>query len=159
MIWSVLSSSHLVKDVPVASQGGQPHLTATGVNFACKKSSRVRTFLCISSFLCHAEHRQWCRDRGTWLQAWRQANSAVPLSPHHQHSLPRTCRALAAAAAAHESDPLESVEEAVSGTSFDVATAIALAGCAFESYNEPRRVSAEFQERTSNGTVTTYIER
>ncbi len=83
---------------------------------------------------------------------------AVPSSPQHQQSLQRTCRALAAAAA-HEADILESMEEAVSGTGFDVATAIALAGCAFESYNEPTRVSAKFQERSSNGTVTTYVER
>ena len=85
---------------------------------------------------------------------------AAPSSLQHQHSLQRTCRALAAAAATtHEADILASVEEAARGTSFDVATAIALAGCAFESYNEPTRVSAKFQERSTNGTVTTYIER
>ena len=92
------------------------------------------------------------------MQAWRHGDLAA--SRQHQHSVQRTCRALAtAAAASHEADILESVEEAVSGTGFDVATAIALAGCAFESYNEPTRVSAKFQERSTNSTVTTYIER
>ena len=51
------------------------------------------------------------------------------------------------------------MEEASQNTGLNVATAIALAGCAFESYNEPTRVSAKFQERSCRGTVTTYIDR
>ena len=54
---------------------------------------------------------------------------------------------------------LVSVEEAKGGLDFNVATAIALAGCAFESYNEPSRVTSKLQERSNNGTVTTYIDR
>ena len=54
---------------------------------------------------------------------------------------------------------LVSVEEAKGGTEFNVATAIALAGCAFESYNEPTRVTSKLQERSNNGTVTTYVDR
>ena len=54
---------------------------------------------------------------------------------------------------------LVSVEEAKGGLDFNVATAIALAGCAFESYNEPTRVTSKLQERSNNGTVTTYIDR
>lgn len=97
--------------------------------------------------------------RDSMTQWWKQEPCSA-LSG--QHSLHRTCRALAAAAAAAaapESDILSSVEEAKGGTKFDVATAIALAGCAFESYNEPERVSSNFQERSRNGTVTTYIDR
>ena len=54
---------------------------------------------------------------------------------------------------------LASVEEAKGGLAFNVATAIALAGCAFESYNEPTRFTSKLQERSTNGTVTTYIDR
>lgn len=42
---------------------------------------------------------------------------------------------------------------------FDVATAIALAGCAFESYNEPVGVVEGYQEWSINGTYTTYVDR
>jgi hypothetical protein len=42
---------------------------------------------------------------------------------------------------------------------FNVATAIALAGCAFESYNEPAGVVEAYQEWSINGTYTTYVDR
>ncbi|CAL8471597.1 g11139 [Coccomyxa elongata] len=50
-------------------------------------------------------------------------------------------------------------EEASISSSFDVATAIALAGCAFESYNEPVGVAEGYQEWSINGTYTTYVDR
>ncbi len=91
------------------------------------------------------------------MQCWKQEPCYfLPI----QYSLQRTCRALAAAAAAApDSSILASIEEARGGTEFDVATAIALAGCAFESYNEPKRLTSKLQERSHNGTVTTYIDR
>ena len=50
-------------------------------------------------------------------------------------------------------------EETSISNSFDVATAIALAGCAFESYNEPVGVVEGYQEWSINGTYTTYVDR
>lgn len=50
-------------------------------------------------------------------------------------------------------------EETALDSSFDVATAIALAGCAFESYNEPIGVVEGYQEWSINGTYTTYVDR
>lgn len=46
-----------------------------------------------------------------------------------------------------------------SGHTFNVATAIALAGCAFESYNEPVGVVEAYQEWSIAGTYTTYVDR
>ena len=95
--------------------------------------------------------------RDSMTQWWKQEPCSAL---NGQLSLQRTCRArAAAAAAAPESDILASVQEAKGATKFDVATAIALAGCAFESYNEPKRVSSKFQEKSRNGTITTYIDR
>ena len=54
---------------------------------------------------------------------------------------------------------LASVEEAKGDLEFNVATAIALAGCAFESYNEPTQVASKLQEKSTNGTMTTYVDR
>ena len=57
-----------------------------------------------------------------------------------------------------QEDDAAPAEEA-SGHNFDVATAIALAGCAFESYNEPVGVVEAYQEWSINGTYTTYVDR
>lgn len=53
----------------------------------------------------------------------------------------------------------ENLTEKDSGHNFDVATAIALAGCAFESYNEPVGVVEGYQEWSIFGTYTTYVDR
>jgi hypothetical protein len=42
--------------------------------------------------------------------------------------------------------------------SFDIGLAIALAGCAFEAYNEPEGADG-FKEVALNGTTTTYVNR
>ena len=68
-------------------------------------------------------------------------------------------RGTAAGAAAAGSGIQAEVEDTVTEHAFDVATAIALAGCAFESYNEPAGVPEALKEWSVNGTYTTYVDR
>lgn len=54
-------------------------------------------------------------------------------------------------------DKVEAVKELVKDIDFDVGLAIALAGCAFEAYNDPTGVSPDLREIAVNGTAVTYI--
>lgn len=54
-------------------------------------------------------------------------------------------------------DKVEAVKELVKDIDFDVGLAIALAGCAFEAYNDPTGVSPHLREIAVNGTAVTYI--
>jgi hypothetical protein len=52
---------------------------------------------------------------------------------------------------------IEAANELVKDTSFEVGLAIALAGCAFEAYNDPTGVAPDLREIAVNGTAVTYV--
>jgi hypothetical protein len=52
---------------------------------------------------------------------------------------------------------VEAAKELVKDIDFDVGLSIALAGCAFEAYNDPTGVAPDLREIAVNGTAVTFI--
>eukprot|EP00884_Botryococcus_braunii_P003299 jgi/Botrbrau1/12970/Bobra.154_2s0020.4 len=128
-----------------------PANVGAGFSYKCRSCIFSARFLSTSCRACPTWTTQKRRIRKVQLQDRSKTFSAARLEDNRRRYPVVLTNASSVAPS------VEAAKELVKDIDFDVGLSIALAGCAFEAYNDPTGVAPDLREIAVNGTAVTFI--